>query len=183
MALPVVDVTHVWTYEDLQQVPDQFARCYQILDGALIVSPLPHPFHEAVSARLLRIVAPQVPEGFEMVGALGIDLGASYLGTDLTVVSTRILRRDANFQVDPADAVLAVEVVSPRSVTMDRVLKPAKYAAGGTRAYWRVETDPVALTAYALSGDTYIQVGTWGAGETARLTQPFPVEIEIDRLG
>lgn len=146
------------------------------------MSPLAHPFHEAVSARLLRLVAPQVPGGFELVGPLGVDLGTSYLGTDLTVVSRRILRRGADARVRPADILIAVQVVSPSSLTMDRVLKPAKYAGAGIPAYWRVETDPVSLTAYALTRDTYTELGTWHAGEIAHVDAPFPVDIEIALL-
>ena len=78
---------------------------------------------------------------------------------------------------------LAVEIVSPGSVTTDRVTKPAQYAAAGIRHFWRVETRPVSLTAYALDGSTYRELGTWGAGETAHLAEPSPAEIPIDRLG
>jgi hypothetical protein len=39
------------------------------------------------------------------------------------------------------------------------------------------------LTAYHLDGDTYRDLGTWTTGQTARQTDPFPVEIPIDQLG
>ena len=65
---------------------------------------------------------------------------------------------------------------------MDRVVKPAKYAAAGVANYWRVETDPVSLTAYRLAGDVYAEVGTWRAGAVASLTDPFPVDIDLGTI-
>jgi Uma2 family endonuclease len=78
-----------------------------------------------------------------------------------------------------------VEVVSPGSITTDRVTKPAQYAAAGIPAYWRVETDPdVSLTAYRLpEGSTvYAEIGTWTRGEIAHLTEPVVVDVPIGQL-
>jgi len=44
--------------------------------------------------------------------------------------------------LSPAEVLLAVEVVSPGSVTTDRITKPAQYAAAGIANFWRVETEP-----------------------------------------
>ncbi len=58
------------------------------------------------------------------------------------------------------------------------------HAAAGILAYWRVETDPVSLTAYTLPAGAavYAEAGTWRAGDIARLVAPFLIEIEIDTL-
>jgi hypothetical protein len=68
---------------------------------------------------------------------------------------------------------------------MDRFTKPAVYAANGIPIYLRVETEPdVTLTAYELrpGAHAYTELGTWGPGETAHLTDPFPVDIPIDAI-
>jgi Uma2 family endonuclease len=106
----------------------------------------------------------------------------SYLIPDLVVVT-----RDRVCSVDylqPADVRLVVEVVSPSSVTMDRLVKPSKYAAAGISAFWRVETDPVALTAYGRSAgsSTYVEAGTWSTGEVAELAEPFLARIDLAEL-
>lgn len=116
------------------------------------------------------------------MGPLAVDIDPTYLIPDLTVVTQDRALRNVN-PVPSADVLLCVEFVSPGSRTMDRIVKPAKYAQGGIPSYWRVETRPhVALTEYRLEGDVYAEVGTWGPGETAELTAPFPVAIEIDAL-
>jgi Uma2 family endonuclease len=87
--------------------------------------------------------------------------------------------------IPPSDVLLVVEVVSPGSVTTDRITKPAQYATAGIPAYWRVETSPeVSLTAYepALGARVYSEVGTWSRGQTAHLRAPFPVDVVLDEL-
>lgn len=77
---------------------------------------------------------------------------------------------------------VAVEVVSPSSRAMDRVLKPAKYAAAGIPGYWRVESDPISLTAYTLRDGRYAELGSWGAGDIAEIAEPFTVRIDVQSL-
>lgn len=84
--------------------------------------------------------------------------------------------------VPPSEVSLVVEVVSPNSKTMDRIVKPPIYAEAGIAAYWRVETDPGSLTAYVLRDGAYAEVGTWHAGEVAEIEAPFAVAIAIDAL-
>jgi len=76
-------------------------------------------------------------------------------------------------------------VVSPGSVTTDRITKPAQYAAAGIGAYWWVETKPeVSLTAYVLreGANVYTELGTWTPGQIAQLIEPFAVDVDMDRL-
>ncbi|MGH3261063.1 MAG: Uma2 family endonuclease [Trebonia sp.] len=174
----------VWTFDDLQQLPDEVDwRRYEIVDGALVVSPGPAPTHEFASSRLLRIVAAQLPSDVEIIGPVTVDLAPSYRIPDLVVVPMSVFGSHEK-RIWPRDVRLAVEVVSPGSQTTDRITKPAQYAAAGIPAYWRVETDPVSLTAYELDrgATVYTEVGSWTAGQVARLDRPCPLSVEIDRL-
>lgn len=176
-----IPMRQYWTFEDLQQIEDENWRRYEIMDGALVVSPGAAPRHELASARLLRTIASFVPEGYEALGALTVDLHPSYRIPDLVVVHSRVF--DANRpRVDPRDVLLAVEVVSPSSVSTDRLVKPAQYAAAGIAAYWRVETDPISVTAYLLRDGVYAELGTWTPGQIAEIAEPFPVRITLADL-
>jgi Uma2 family endonuclease len=190
--MPVLaELSRTWTREDLQRMlADNYTgndvdwRRFEIIDGALIVSPSPAPRHEITAGRLIAALSAMRPQGYEVVGALGIDVAPSYLVPDLMVVPSALYFGTAS-TVSPADALLAVEIVSPSSRTADRVTKPALYAAAGISGYWRVETDPeVTLTAYALDpgATTYTELGTWGPGQTATVERPFPVHVPIDDL-
>jgi hypothetical protein len=83
------------------------------------------------------------------------------------------------------DVRLAVDVVSPGSRSMDRLIKPALDAAGGIPVYVRVETQPeVSLTLHELEpgADAYTEVATCSRGQTARLSRPFELEFPIDAI-
>jgi Uma2 family endonuclease len=62
-------------------------------------------------------------------------------------------------RVEPRDVALAIEVMSPGSVSDDRVAKPALYAAAGIPHFWQLELDPLVLVTHALAGDVYRQTG------------------------
>lgn len=65
---------------------------------------------------------------------------------------------------------------------MDRVLKPAEYAAAGIPYYWRVETEPeVTVVAFRLSGGEYEQVRELRSG-TEVLPGPWPVRVAVAAL-
>ncbi len=182
-------LSKVWTFDDLQDYLGSLAgdvhwRSYEIVDGALVVSPSPTQGHGAVEFRIGYLLGAACPRDAVVVGAVSIDLAPSYRVPDV-VVMHRPAFDSHSALVRPADVLLAVEIVSPSSVTTDRITKPAQYAAAGIPLYWRVETDPEpSLTAYRLpdGAAVYSEVGTWSAGEVAHLTEPFPVTIRVSEL-
>lgn len=181
MAERVSEPPGTWTFEDLLLFSGQGGR-QEIVDGALVMSPSPGRRHETVSTLLRHALHHAVAPGRVALGPISVDMNPTYREPDLVVVD-RVGDDTAKLQV--ADVHLVVEVVSPGSRTTDRITKPAQYAAAGIPAYWKVETDgEVSITAYALrEGDTvYAELGTWGEGETLRVSEPFDVELDIDDL-
>ncbi len=181
----VARLQHVWTFADLQALPEDVDwRRYEIVDGALVVSPGTALRHEVVCELVRTILREAGRPDFFVVGPMAVDLRPSYLIPDLVVVKAELRKTDVN-PLPAADAQLAVEVVSPGSRTMDRITKPAQYAAAGIPVYLRAETDPaVTLTAYTLidGATVYTELGTWGPGEVARLDAPFAVDIPIGAI-
>lgn len=139
-----------WTFDDLLALPASDWR-FEILDGALLMTPPAGIWHEAVAMRLRdRIKDAALPH--EVLGPVAIDIEPTYLIPDLVVLPAGAVRR-GGAKARAADALLVVEVVSPGSVSADRYLKPVKYAEAGIPHFWRVELQPeLSLTAYALPG-------------------------------
>lgn len=78
---------------------------------------------------------------------------------------------------------LAVEVVSPTSPSMDQITRHALYAAAGIPHYWVVETDGgVVVHAYRLdsAAGMYRPAGTFDT-EIAT-SEPWPITIPIKKL-
>jgi len=78
------------------------------------------------------------------------------------------------------DVVLAAEIVSPGTTSVDRVTKPAFYAQAGIPFYWLIETsNDLSVTAYELTDKIYEPVGTCTGDDTIRLDRPWPIEIPL----
>jgi Uma2 family endonuclease len=186
---PQLDIPREWTYDGLvayvESLPhDVNPHVYEIVDGALVVTPSPDLDHEAASARLRFRLQAALGNDYLVAGPIDIDLNPSYRTPDLAVLRSSLVGQQTR-PIPPCDVLLVVEVVSPSSVTTDRITKPAQYAAAGIPAYWRVETDPdISLTAYELpaGGAVYAEIGSWTRGQTAHLTKPVPVDVPIGQL-
>lgn len=163
-----------WTTDDL---PDTDFS-YEIVDGALLVTP-PGTFgHNAVSNRLSHALAPLLPQGWECGVEHGLYLDArNYREPDVVVYSLADVAGD---RLTPDAVRLIVEVMSPASVSTDRITKPAQYAQSGIPHYWRIELQPLTLTAHDLEGETYREVGRFT--EQVLLSQPFPVRLDLREL-
>lgn len=183
MAITLPEKTGPWTVDDLADLPEGPWR-YEIVDGSLLMSPAPAPRHELVLARLWLALREQVPSPDRVLGPAGVTFDSSYRVPDLVVVKEGVDLWEAKL-ISPADVELAIEIMSPGSVTEDRITKPAQYAALGIGAFWRVETDDeFSLTAYSLpsGGDVYAQVGVWREGEQVDLHEPFDIHFAVDHL-
>jgi Uma2 family endonuclease len=166
----------LWTEPDLHLFPQDGHR-YEIVDGSLHVTPpLPGP-HESVVRALVTTLRGAAPPGWWVCARLGIEMGASKLIPDLTV-----LRPHSSGAVwsDPSDVALVVEVETAASSRYDRLLKPTLYADAGIPRYWRVEpgADAPVLHVYGLDPDgSYVRQRTIQGPELVALDAPYPVRI------
>jgi Uma2 family endonuclease len=129
-----------WTTDDLDALPEDGAR-REIIDGVLIVSPSPTTFHQTLAMRLGNALADTCPDEFYVTQGVEIRISRRRsLTPDVQVVTAQAAARNPS-HVLPHEAVLAIEIMSPGSVTMDRVTKPALFAQAGIPFYWRIETD------------------------------------------
>ncbi len=172
-----------WTWADLQEIRDSGHR-YEIIDGSLHVSASPTPRHQLVASRLVRVLLAAAPDDIEVMETVDIDFGPSVLEPDVLVVPAAAAYADKP-KFAPTDLLLVVEVVSPSSRRMDRMVKPSILAEFGIPAYWRVELDvPAAplVVVHALDGDVYREVAVVRAGESVVVDVPFPVELRPAEL-
>lgn len=183
MAELIADKLGPWTFEDLQSLPESLWR-YEIVDGALVMSTSPGMRHEVVGALLRARLNELVGPDHFTLGPISVNMHPSYRIPDLVVFDSAMRGQDVPL-LQVTDVELVIEIVSPGSLTTDRITKPAQYASAGIQAFWRVETaDQVSITAYVLRpGDSvYTELGTWQEGETMRVSEPFEIELVITDL-
>ncbi|CAN5161655.1 Uma2 family endonuclease [soil metagenome] len=167
-----------WRVEDLDRLPEDGQR-YEIIDGSLLMSPPPSARHQGVAGRLAALLRAAAPADLEVVEAAGVRIGSGLLIPDVLVASSDAVWRGESLL--PATEVrLAVEVVSPSSLTSDRITKPSLYAAAGIPHYWRVETAAaggLSVVVYRLGDGIYTEHVTVPFGDTVRLAEPFPLTL------
>jgi Uma2 family endonuclease len=171
-----------WTVDDLDRL-SVGGRRPELIDGVIPVGPGPGPLHEAV-ARLLGARLQEIcPPEYEISQGVAVRFTRRRcLIPDVEVVlRSGGPRRTSWFA--PRDLVIAAEIVSPASLVMDRITKPALYAAAGIPFYWRVETDGgIEISTYRLDlvDETYRQTGEFR--ETLDLLAPWPIKIPIAEI-
>ena len=168
-----------WTAEDLHHLPD-FYR-YEIVDGTLQMTPSASVEHNQIAFCLTARFKPQLPDGWSAV--IGTDVIFTEDGRNLRRPDIVVYRREHKHAVLRAEDVgLVIEIVSPGSVTTDRVTKPAVYAAAGIPAYWRVEQEPaLSLVEHQLTDMGKYFEHSPRAG-VVKLDKPWPIEIDLDEV-
>jgi Uma2 family endonuclease len=168
--------------EDYEALPEDICRRIEIVDGAIIVNAAPRRLHQDICRRLANVL--EAACGPALAVSTDVDLRLR----DIPLLNRRpdavvyhaSLPDDALLR--PQHCVLAVEVMSPGSVTTDQTDKPAEYAAAGIMNYWRIEHDPaergLSVFCYRLDPTT----GTYASAgiHSGKMTVTDPVSINID---
>jgi Uma2 family endonuclease len=162
-------------------------RRWELSEGTLIMAPHPHPRHQLISSRLIRLLQDSLPDGLAAVPEIEVTTSASFPPSvrdpDIAVVRDRVFdQRSA--RVPAADVVLVVEIVSPGSRSMDHVMKLHEYGKAGIAHYWIVDPDapaPDRFLAYRLDGNRYQRVTAFD-GDWVRVHEPPEMEFTLDML-
>jgi Uma2 family endonuclease len=162
-------------------------RRWELSEGTLIMSPRPHPRHQRISTRLIRLLQDHLPEGFEAVPEIEVTTSASFPPSvrdpDIVVVRDRVFEQ-RSARVPAADVVLVIEIVSPGSRGTDHVMKVHEYAKAGIANYWIVDPDAPPrdrFLAYRLDGEKYQRVSA-PDGNRVRVHEPAEMEFTLDLL-
>src|SRR5580692_11919292 len=162
-----------FTVAELDRMPDDGHR-YELLDGALLVSPRPTTVHQFVATRLSSMLDRECPEDLCVVvePAVQLDLRTEF-DPDLVVVPLDEVG-DAKFMTPP---LLVVEIRSPSTALFDLNRKKAAYEKFGVRSYWIVNPDPArpGLTVFELQDGGYFLAAT----STQPVTVAHPFEVTI----
>ncbi|HEV7965438.1 MAG TPA: Uma2 family endonuclease [Actinoplanes sp.] len=171
-----------WTVDDLGRLPDGGHR-RELIDGILLLEPRPAPPHEAVAALLCARVGALCPPGHAMTHDVEVRFSDRRCFTpDVAVMLAGAGPRHATW-LAPREVLIAIEIVAPTSLLMDRITKPALYAAAGIPYYWRVETDGgIEVSTYRLDlvEEVYRQTGEFR--DTIDVSVPWRIKIPIAEI-
>ena len=140
---------------DLDAMPDD-GRRYELLDGAIVVSPAPGPAHQNVVGRLWRLLDDGCPPGLKAYFA---PLDTALPTGDVLEPDVLVVRREIVTERDVTGVpLLAVEVLSPSSRRRDLGDKLTAFRDAGVPSYWVVDPVDPRVRAWRLEGTDYVEV-------------------------
>lgn len=172
--MTTLQVPGPWRADDLATLPDDGHR-YEIIDGVLLVNAAPAPRHQRVLQLLSWLLHSHCPPDlWVMTAPLDVVLADDTVVEPDLLVAPKAAFTDKDLPVPP---LLAVEVLSPSTSTVDRNLKLSRYERAGIPSSWMVDPDELRLVAFELDGGRYRQVADVASDQTWAATQPFAVTI------
>lgn len=125
-----------WTEAEFLSLPEDGPRI-ELVDGALVVSPMASRSHQRVVSYVNRELERAAPPHLEVLSDINVRVGPMRLLRPDIVV----LEEPGGDQaiLDAAHLTLAGEVTSPSNSGIDRLLKPQLYAAAGVPFYLRID--------------------------------------------
>jgi Uma2 family endonuclease len=170
-----------WTERNLTGLPGNGHR-YEIVDGALVVTPPVDDGHEMLCDEVASLLRATAPPDWHVVPQVGLRLGDDNGDSNL-VADVAVLRPGAPYDrawTDAAEVALVVEVESHPSRRWDRCVKPGLYAEAGIESFWRIErtaNGPVAhLYTRAAAGHYHLHRSV-NTGETHFAELPYAVQL------
>ncbi|MDT5031023.1 MAG: hypothetical protein QOC94_1194 [Actinoplanes sp.] len=171
-----------WTTDDLDALPEDGLR-RELLDGVLLVSPSPTDIHQIIAGRLMVALEETCPDSLQVTQAVEVRVSdrRSFI-PDVLIATDEAAKRHARFYA-PQEVVLAVEVVSPTSQSIDRFMKPALYAKAGIPFYWMVETEGgLKVHTYKLKFEDEVYQPSGTFTDAIKIDQPWRIDIPMARL-
>ena len=167
-----------FTRDDLEGMPDDGNR-YELVDGALVVTPSPSRRHQGVSSRLQRALDAACPDDL-MVLSAPLDFviaDDTTLQPDLVVVDTAVVRDERA----PLRPHLVVEILSPTTRLLDLHVKRERYASAGVPSYWIVDpglddSEP-SIVVYDLVDGLYVESAAAVGPDLVTTTAPLHVTV------
>ena len=136
----------------------------QLIDGEVVVSPTPIPYHQKLLFRLAKLVDRLIPNGDVIVSPMDVhfDDGAVFQPDFFWVAQNSRCLEQTHYYLGPPE--LVVEIISPSTAKYDRGDKFRSYQRHGVAEYWIVEK--TFLEVWVLDGDHTIQQGIYEEGDT-----------------
>ena len=130
-----VEVLLVTDVEEFAAMPKEEHLRYELIDGAVMMSPSPSFEHQQISGNVLALSKSRLK---------GQCL--SVFEYDLKVDNLTLLKPDVSVycREDKQVPEIVFEVLSPSTRQRDIMVKPGKYKAAGVKEYWII--DPVSRT-------------------------------------
>lgn len=173
-----IETKKLLTFEDYLLTPEMKQR-YEIIDGEIIMSPSPVPFHQWIIANLFEALNRFVRErqsGVVLFAPLDVIIRRAPLRTrqpDLLFLSAERSGLTGGAQLEGMPILsqapdLVIEILSPSNTRRERTDKLEDYRAIGVRECWFVSPEARTVEVMRLSPERLETLDIFGTGMTVR---------------
>ena len=177
--LTVLPHDHDWTVADLELLPDDGFR-YELVDGVLLVSPAPTITHQRCQRDLGFLLHPLLRTDQELLFA-----PLDFQPTDRRSLQPDVLimsREDKGDKAATLPLVLAVEVLSPSSRSIDMVLKRELYEQSGVLHYWVADPATRTVAIWDLVDGRYEEARVVRDGQPVTIVAPVSLTLSAEAV-
>ncbi|MGI8938812.1 MAG: Uma2 family endonuclease [Iamia sp.] len=169
------------TVDDYLRLPEGPPN-FELIDGAIVVNPVPVPLHARIASHLTFALMSACPPGMEVFGS-PVDWVAddhNVLEPDVSVCEQDKVG-EKRLYLPP---VLCVEILSPSTRRRDLTVTRGIYERGGVTAYWVIDPVGPRFLAWDLDPATgrYVDRADLVGEATFDATIPYPVTIDVAAL-
>jgi len=183
VGMTAVETWGRFTRADFEALPEDAGDGirYELLDGAIIMTPSPGVAHQAVVGGIWRLLDDEAPDGLRVfVAPLDVYLPTEdILEPDVLVVDETAIVED---KIQGGVPLLAVEVLSPSSRRRDVGDKLTAYRDAGVPSYWVVDPVRPRLQVWQLVDGEYVEVADVSGDEEWTAEAPYAVTVRPDDL-
>ncbi|WAM36277.1 Uma2 family endonuclease [Caldicellulosiruptor acetigenus] len=178
------------TYSDVQKISEN--KIYSLIDGTLYLHAAPSWQHQKVLKELMlffgnylkdkdcEIFSAPFDVFLEAKDELEVDSATTVVQPDLTIICDKSKLAKTGYIGAPQ---MIIEITSPSTVRLDRVLKFNKYETAGVKEYWIVEPENKIITCFVLEANgRYGRPKMFSEGDKIRVVTFPDLEINVDEI-
>jgi Uma2 family endonuclease len=173
-----------FTYEDYLSLPDDGKR-YQVIEGEIYMVPAPAPYHQDIVGKLFVLLRTFVEErGLGRVYFAPCDVVLSegdIVQPDIFIISKERehIITERNIQGPPD---LVIEILSPLTAKLDKMLKKKIYERFGVEEYWLVDPEGEEIEVLTLKRGSYESMGVFGIEQSFESCLLEGLRISLEEL-
>jgi Uma2 family endonuclease len=138
-----------WTTAQVRDLMDESRHWprYELIDGELVVTPAPGYPHQIAVGEFLQFIKPYTlaeKVGIAVTSPADLELRVGTITQPDVFVIPKAMFSDSEATPNWSDVtglVLAIEIISPSSISTDRITKRDFYLGAGVAEYWIVDLD------------------------------------------
>ncbi|AZT91554.1 Uma2 family endonuclease [Caldicellulosiruptor changbaiensis] len=185
-----IQKSNIKTYSNLKEISEN--KVYTLIDGTLFLHAAPSWQHQKILKNLMLIFGNYLKDKdceifsapfdvfLEAKDEIDVENATTVVQPDLTIICDKSKLAKTGYIGAPK---MIIEITSPSTVRLDRVLKFNKYEEAGVKEYWVLEPENKIITCFVLQSDgRYGRPKIFSEGDIIKVATFPDLEIHVNEI-